>query len=119
MRAQFKYGQPFSFVNRAKLIFSANRIPDSDDTVKAFLADMCCIDLGAPEYLIRTGELYDEYRKYSRHKKERPLDANIFGIELKKEGIERDRLRNNGPREYYYLGVQLLSYLRGQNQSLL
>ena len=89
------------------------------NTVKAFLVDMCRIDLGAPDYLGRTGELYDEYKKYCRQRKERPLDANIFGMELKKEGIEKDRLRDHGPREYYYLGVQLLSYLRGQNQSLL
>jgi putative DNA primase/helicase len=36
IRAQFKYGQPFSLVNRAKLIFSANKIPDSDDTSHAY-----------------------------------------------------------------------------------
>lgn len=193
IRAQFKYGQPFSFVNRAKLIYSANKIPDSDDTshayykrwlilafeksytegskdpnliqklttpeelsgllnlalialrhlekeggfrdipveevkrdyerksntVKAFLQEMCLINLGAPEFLIRTGEFHEEYRKFCRQRKERPLDANIFGVELKKEGIERDRLRDHGSREYYYFGVQLLSYLRGQNQSLL
>ena len=70
-------------------------------------------------HIIRTGELYEEYKKYCREKKERPLDANIFGMELKKEGIEKDRTRDRGPREYYYLGVKLLSYLRGRNQSLL
>ena len=36
VRAQHKYGQPFSFRNHAKLVFSANRIPDSDDTSHAY-----------------------------------------------------------------------------------
>ena len=192
IRAQYKYGQPFSFVNKAKLIYSANKIPDSDDTshayykrwlilafersltegtkdtnliqklttsqelsgllnlaiigirqlereggfrdipveevkkdyerksntVKAFLVDMCRIDLGAPDFIIYTSELYEEYKKYCGRRKERPLDANIFGIELKKEGIEKERLRGHGQREYYYIGIQLLSHIRGQNQSL-
>lgn len=88
------------------------------NTVKAFLAEMCHIDLGAPQLQIRTEALYDEYRKYCSQKKERPLDSNVFGKELKKVGIDKDRPRNRGPREYYYLGIQLLSYLRDQNQSL-
>jgi putative DNA primase/helicase len=33
---QPKYGQPFIFRNLAKLVFSANRIPDSDDTSYAY-----------------------------------------------------------------------------------
>jgi P4 family phage/plasmid primase-like protien len=36
VRAQRKYGQPFSFRNYAKLIFSANKIPDSDDKTHAY-----------------------------------------------------------------------------------
>jgi P4 family phage/plasmid primase-like protien len=36
IRAQKKYGQPFSFRNYAKLIFSANRIPDSEDKSYAY-----------------------------------------------------------------------------------
>jgi putative DNA primase/helicase len=35
-RAQRKYGHPFSFRNYAKLIFSANKIPDSDDKTHAY-----------------------------------------------------------------------------------
>ena len=34
--AQHKYGQPFIFRNLAKLVFSANRIPGSDDTSYAY-----------------------------------------------------------------------------------
>ena len=89
------------------------------NTVMAFLADMCRIDLGAPEYITPSGELYDGYTAYCKQRKERPLDANIFGMELKKVGIEKDRIRNSCIREYYYLGVQLLFNLRGQNQALL
>jgi P4 family phage/plasmid primase-like protien len=36
IRAQKKYGQPFSFRNYSKLIFSANKIPDSDDKTHAY-----------------------------------------------------------------------------------
>jgi phage/plasmid-associated DNA primase len=36
VRAQRKYGHPFSFRNYAKLIFSANKIPDSDDKTHAY-----------------------------------------------------------------------------------
>jgi putative DNA primase/helicase len=36
IRAQRKYGHPFSFRNYAKLIFSANKIPDSDDKTHAY-----------------------------------------------------------------------------------
>jgi P4 family phage/plasmid primase-like protien len=36
IRAQRKYGQPFSFRNFAKLFFSANKIPDSDDKSYAY-----------------------------------------------------------------------------------
>jgi P4 family phage/plasmid primase-like protien len=36
IRAQRKYGQPFNFRNYAKLIFSANQIPDTEDKTFAF-----------------------------------------------------------------------------------
>src|SRR5262249_13715351 len=36
IRAQRKYGQPFSFRNRAKLIFSTNKIPESNDKSYAY-----------------------------------------------------------------------------------
>lgn len=36
IRAQRKYGQPFDFRNYAKLIFSANQIPDTEDRTCAY-----------------------------------------------------------------------------------
>jgi putative DNA primase/helicase len=36
IRAQRKHGQPFDFSNYAKLIYSANQIPQSDDTTYAY-----------------------------------------------------------------------------------
>jgi phage/plasmid-associated DNA primase len=36
MRAQRKHGQPFNFANYAKLIFSTNQIPQSDDISYAY-----------------------------------------------------------------------------------
>jgi P4 family phage/plasmid primase-like protien len=193
VRAQHKYGQPFSFRSHAKLVFSANRIPDSEDTshayykrwlilhfeksftegdkdtglidklttddelssllnlalvglkqlekdggfrdipvedvkrdyerksntVKAFLQDKCSIDLQAPDYITPSAKVYDEYQEYCRQRRERPLDVNVLGTKLKETGIERERLRTRGTREYYYCGIKLLSDLRGQNQSLL
>ena len=192
VRAQKKYGQPFHFKNSSKLIFSSNKIPDSDDkshayfkrwlilcfakvfhgitkdtslinklttseelsgllnlaiialrqlkrdggfrdisvekvrkeyeynanTVKAFLDDRCSIDLTLPEYCIPTVYLYNEYENFCQEKGVRALEMNIFGSNLKEYGIEKDRKRNHGDREYYYFGVILRSILRGQNQSL-
>jgi P4 family phage/plasmid primase-like protien len=192
VRAQKKYGQPFSFRNYSKLIFSSNRIPDSDDksyayfkrwlilsfgrvfqgiakdtnlikklttsdelsgllnlalialrqlrkdggfkdisvekvrkeyeynanTVKAFLDEKCVIDLTSPEYCIPTVYLYNEYENFCQAKGVRPLEMNVFGSKLKEYGIEKDRIRSHGDREYYYFGVKLRSDLRGQNQSL-
>ena len=43
---------------------------------------------------------------------------NVFGSKLKERGIENDRIRSRGDREYHYFGIQLKSNLRGQNQSL-
>jgi P4 family phage/plasmid primase-like protien len=192
VRAQKKYGQPFSFRNKAKMIFSSNKIPDSDDkshayykrwlilsfgkvfqgatrdpnligklttpeelsgllnlalialrqlkkdggfrdisvervrkeyeynsnTVKAFLDDRCVIDLAAPEYNIPTVYLYNAYENFCQEKRVRALEVNVFGSKLKEYGIEKDRIRNHGDREYYYFGVTLRKDLRGQNQSL-
>jgi putative DNA primase/helicase len=193
VRAQHKYGQPFSFRNHAKLVFSANKIPDSDDTnhayykrwlilpfersftegakdinliqklttneelsgllnlalvalrqlekdggfrdipvedvkrdyerksntVKAFLEDMCIMDLQAPDYFTPSAKVYEEYQEYCKQRKERPLDANILGMKLREIGIDKERSRYRGEREYYYMGIRLRSDLRGQNQALL
>lgn len=191
VRAQKKYGQPFSFRNKAKMIFSSNKIPDSDDkshayykrwlilsfgnvfhgatkdtnlinklttsdelsgllnlalialrqlkkdggfrdisvervrkeyeynsnTVKAFLEDECVIEL-ASDYSIPTIYLYNEYENYCQKRGVRALEKNTFGSKLKEYGIERDRKRNHGDRDYYYFGVMLRKDLQGQNQSL-
>ena len=193
VRAQEKYGKPFNYRNNAKLIFSTNKIPDSDDksyayfkrwlilsfdrvfhgitkdtdlinklttsdelsgllnlalialrqlkrdggfrnisvekvrkeyeynanTVKAFLDDRCVIDLTSPDYIIPTVYLYNEYENFCQEKRVRPLEMNVFGSKLKEYGIEKDRIRSRGDREYYYFGIKLRSDLRGLNQSLL
>jgi P4 family phage/plasmid primase-like protien len=194
IRAQRKYGQPFSFRNVAKLIFSANKFPEAEDksyayyrrwviltfdklfegeskdtslinklttaeelsgllnlalialrqlhknggfknvavekirkeyeensnTVKAFLEDKCVVDLTAPEYYTLTTNVYNEYLLACKEKGEKPLEMNLFGKELAKQGIEKQRIRNRvGDREYYYIGVKLRSELRGQNQTSL
>jgi hypothetical protein len=49
----------------------------------------------------------------------RALEINVFGSKLKEFGIEKDRIRSHGDREYYYFGVLLRKDLQGQNQSLL
>jgi putative DNA primase/helicase len=193
IRAQKKYGQPFSFRNRAKLIFSTNKIPDSDDksyayyrrwvilpfekvfegeskdtklinklatpgelsgllnlalialkqlhkdggfkdvsvekirkeyeensnTVKAFLDDKCAVDLTAPEYYTLTTNVYNEYLLACKEKSEKPLEMNVFGKELAKQGIEKNRVRiGRGLKETYYLGIKLKSEIRAQNQEL-
>ena len=88
------------------------------NTVKAFLEEKCVIDLVVPEFNIPTVYLYNEYENYCAAKSARPLDMNVFGARLKEYGIEKDRIRNHGDREYHYFGVTLRSNLQGQNQSL-
>ena len=192
IRAQRKYGHPFSFRNYAKLIFSANKIPDSDDkshayyrrwlilafeevfeekekkdtklidkmttpeelsgllnlalvalkqlhkdggfkdvsvekirkaydensnTVKAFLYDRCAIDLTAPEYCTLVTNVYNEYVNFCEEKHQRPLEINVFGRKLAEEGIEKERMRYHGEREYCYVGITLRTDLRGENQA--
>lgn len=181
VRAQEKYGKPFSFRNYAKLIFSTNKIPDSDDksyayfkrwlilsfekvfqgntkdtnlinklttsdelsgllnlalislrqlrkdggfkeisvekvrkeyeynanTVKAFLEEKCVIDLTSPEYSTPTVYFYNVYEIYCKAKQTRPLEMNVFGSNLKEYGIEKERIRSHGDREYHYFGVNL------------
>jgi hypothetical protein len=54
---------------------------------------------------------------YCKGKNERPLEMNIFGKELAKHGIEKERIRYyGGQREYCYTGIKLRSDLRGQDQ---
>jgi putative DNA primase/helicase len=89
------------------------------NTVKAFLDDRCVIDLTSPDYIIPTVYLYNEYENFCQEKRVRPLEMNVFGSKLKEYGIEKDRIRSRGDREYYYFGIKLRSDLRGLNQSLL
>ncbi len=85
---------------------------------KAFLEEKCVIDLTSPEYSIPTVYLYNEYENLCQAKGVRPLEMNVFGSKLKEYGIEKDRKRNHGDREYYYFGVMLRSDLRGPSRSL-
>jgi phage/plasmid-associated DNA primase len=82
------------------------------------LDDQCVIDL-ASDYSTPTVYLYNEYENYCQKRGVRALEKNTFGSKLKEYGIERDRKRNHGEREYYYFGVILRSDLRGANQPLL
>ena len=76
------------------------------------------MDLQAPDYLTPSTKVYEEYQEYCKQRKERPLDANILGVKLNKTGIEKERYGTGGTREYYYIGIKLLSEIRGQNKTL-
>jgi phage/plasmid-associated DNA primase len=39
------------------------------NTVKAFLQDMCSIDLQAPDYITSSGKVYEEYEEYCKQRK--------------------------------------------------
>jgi hypothetical protein len=44
---------------------------------------------------------------------------SVFGKELTKAGIEKERIRYSGKqREYCYIGIKLRSDVRGLNQCL-
>jgi phage/plasmid-associated DNA primase len=83
------------------------------NTVNAFLDDRCIIDLTSPDYIIPTVYLYNEYENFCQEKGTRSLEMNVFGSKLKEYGIEKDRIRNYGDREYHYFGIKLGSDLRG------
>jgi len=192
IRAQKKYGQPFSFRNYAKLIFSTNKIPESDDRsyayyrrwvilcfdemfegkmkdtdlidklttpeelsgllnlalialkqlhqdggfkdvsvervkneydskaniIAAFLKEECVVDLTAPEYYTLTTDVYSAYVLFCNTRGEKSLEPNIFGKKLAEQGIEKERSRYRGDRDYYYMGLKLRADLRGINQAL-
>ena len=88
------------------------------NTVKAFLQDKCSINLQAPDYVTLL-ERYMKNIRSSKQRRERPLNSNVPGVKLKEVGIDKDRLRTGGTREYYYIGIKLHSELRGRNQAIL
>ncbi len=192
IRAQKKYGQPFSYRNHAVQIFSTNKIPESDDRsyayyrrwvilcfdkvfegkmkdkdlidklttpqelsgllnlalialrqlhkdggfkdvsvervkkeydskaniIAAFMQEECMVDLTAPEYLTLTTDVYSAYVSFCNTRREKPLETNVFGKKLAEQGIEKERSRYRGDREYYYMGLKLRADLRGINQAL-
>ena len=77
------------------------------NTVKAFLEEKCVIDLTSPEYSTPTVYFYNVYEIYCKAKQTRPLEMNVFGSNLKEYGIEKERIRSHGDREYHYFGVKL------------
>ena len=91
---------------------------ENSNTVRAFLHERCVIDLTTPEYYTLTTNVYNEYIIYCKEKNERSLDMSIFGKELAKHGMEKERIRyyRGGDREYCYMGIKLRSALRGQDQ---
>jgi P4 family phage/plasmid primase-like protien len=192
IRAQKKYGQPFSYRNYAVQIFSTNKIPESDDRsyayyrrwvilcfdkvyegknkdtdlidklttqeelsgllnlalialrqlhrdggfkdvtvervkkeydskaniILAFLKEECVVDLTTPEYYALTTDVYSAYVSFCHTRGEKPLEPNVFGKKLAEQGIERERSRYHGDRDYYYLGLKIRADLRGVNQPL-
>jgi phage/plasmid-associated DNA primase len=192
IRAQNKFKNPFSFRNYAKLIFSANKIPESDDQtyayyrrwlilefgkifdedkdtklvdkltrreelsgllnlamialrklrndngfkdisvekirktyeeksniVKAFIDSRCHVKIEEPEYYTLTTDVYAAYCNFCKEKHERPLDMKVFGKKLAELGVDKARIKYSGEREYCYIGIKLLSDLRGSNESLI
>ena len=54
---EFKHGQPFSYCNRAKMIFSANNLPPSSDKSNGFMRRMTIIPFNAK--FLPTDDDYD------------------------------------------------------------
>ena len=89
------------------------------NTVKAFLQDKCSINLQAPDYVTLLERYMKNIRSIVNKEERRPLNSNVPGVKLKEVGIDKDRLRTGGTREYYYIGIKLHSELRGRNQAIL
>lgn len=54
---EFKHGQPFSYANRAKMIFSANNLPPSSDKSNGFMRRMAIVPFNAK--FLPTDDDYD------------------------------------------------------------
>jgi putative DNA primase/helicase len=91
---------------------------ENANTVKAFLDAKCVVDLTEPEYYTLTTNVYNEYLIFCKERKERPLEMNVFGKRLAEQGVDNQRIRYCGKREYCYIGIKLCSDLKGQNQQL-
>jgi putative DNA primase/helicase len=192
IRAQEKFKDPFDFRSYAKLIFSANKIPESDDQtyayyrrwlilefekifdedekdtklidklttseelsgllnlalialrklrkdngfkdisvekvrktyeeksniVQAFIESCCSVNLKDGDYYTLSTDLYTAYFNFCKERNEKPSDTTVFGKKLAAMGIENEKILYYGKREHCYIGVRLLTDLRGQNESL-
>lgn len=78
-----------------------------------------CFRLDCTRILYIDRYLYNEYWNFCKDKGTRPLGMSVFGAKLKEHGIEKERKRIYGDKEYLYFGVKLKSELRGRNQSLI
>jgi phage/plasmid-associated DNA primase len=100
------------FKNKGFIDNSAEKIKaefeSNSDTVTDFLHDLCIIDLSDPKSQISTKEVYAQYQKQCKEKKERPVDLTVFGKMMEERGIQNRRIRNNGLREHYYIGIKSL-----------
>jgi putative DNA primase/helicase len=92
---------------------------EKSNVVKAFIQSCCVVNLEEPGHYTLTTDVYNEYLKFCQDKHERPLEVNVFGKKLAELGIEKERIRYyGGQRENCYIGIKLLSELRGKNESL-
>jgi hypothetical protein len=81
----------------------------SKSNVKAFLeSGVCIINSADSECYTPTDDVYNEYVNFCDEVNETPVEMNVFGRELGKYGIEKERIRNQGSRDYYYVGIRLL-----------
>ena len=80
----------------------------------AFLKEECVVDLTAP----LTTDVYSKYVSFCNARRERPLEPNVLGKRLAEQGIEKQRARYQGDRDYYCTGLKLRADLRGMNQAL-
>lgn len=88
------------------------------NTIAAFLKEACEVDLTAPEYYTLTTKVYSKYVSFCNVRREKPLEPNVLGKKLAEQGIEKQRARYQGDRDYYYTGLKLRDDLRGMNQAL-
>ena len=75
--------------------------------LREFLEQKCDIDVGDKTLSIEESRLQYAYREYGRSKRERILDDNILGKELKRIGVENKQKPIGGRRRHCYIGIRL------------
>ena len=73
------------------------------DVIKQFIKDELIVD---DEGMIKSTELYQQYRKWCVANGETSESHKVFGMKMKELGYQKDRKTIEGKKETYYFGLR-------------